>query len=154
MTALHALARLAGVACAYRTHDGVRVEASHETIIGILDAMGLPAATPSQIKESYANLAQKRRAAIPPLVIGSLAEPPRIVLSKSMPDDTIAWRLTREDGETLEGRATIDATSTRSFQLPVQPQGYHRLEAAGVRAHLICAPARSTARRASTSARW
>lgn len=138
---IQALARLAGINCSYRSYDGALVTASPQSIIALLEAMGLPASTSNQIGESYARISATRRAALPPLIVANPDGPSKIPLNKRYATGAIEWRLTREDGSTTAGSGLCeDRGATQFFQIPPQPQGYHCVEALGARAHLICAP--------------
>lgn len=140
---IQALARLAGINSSYRSHAGEQVSASPEIIIALLGGMGLPAATSKQIRESYARLSKTSRATLPPLIVSRPDDASRVPLKMRGEAGVVEWRLTREDGSTTAGLArNQDCASTKFFQIPPQPQGYHVLEALGARAHLICAPAR------------
>lgn len=137
------LARLAGINCAYRRYDGNQVQASKETVIALLNGMGFPASTPRQIRESYERISATKRAAIPQLIVANPQHAPRIKLDKRVRDTSFEWRLTREDGSTLAGRAQAASPGAlRYFSIPLQPQGYHVIEALGARAWLLSAPER------------
>jgi len=140
-TAERALARLVGLAESYDSFTGERIETSAQAIRMTLEAMGL--ATGAGAPRSYRRLAAVRRRIAPALICAQAGEETPIPL-RGAKDERIDWRLTRENGETADGRspALRDARGRASFTLPAQPMGYHRLEIGGACATIVSAPAR------------
>ena len=124
MTPLHSLAKAAGIAPTWQDVHGDWHEVAPDTLLAVLDALGLPGRTPAQVAESTADLA-RRDATLPPLVTATVGQP--VALPGHGP-----WRLTLEDGTTSEHHTLP----------PIDTPGYHRLEGQGRSTVLAVAPAR------------
>jgi 4-alpha-glucanotransferase len=150
------VARLAGIAPAYRDAWGKQRRVAPETLRQILGAMGLAAATRGDVAAALAELeAEKWRALLPPVVTTLDDEPATVpVTVADAQEQRASWTLMLESGEQREGAALLDELSSlgakrriRRLALPVGhglPLGYHRL-AVSVGAHreetaLIIAP--------------
>lgn len=126
------LADAAGLGIDWTDANGRPQRVSPEAQRRLLEALGHPAADPRQIESSLAEL--KRRAAetaTPPLLTAELGQP--IPIPGQRADS--AYKLTREDGETLSGRLD-DQARAPAIDLP----GYHRLEIGDQRVTLAVAP--------------
>lgn len=101
-----------------------------DTRRALLDAMGVPAATPSEVAESLRRAEERpwRRTLAPVWVFGE-GEPlvPTFTISGNGPSSVI-WRLIQENGEVTEGRAKIgDLPAVASHALDGTRYGRHRL---------------------------
>jgi 4-alpha-glucanotransferase len=111
------LATLAGINPIWWDIDGGRHEVPTDTKRALLTAMRLPAATPSDLRDSLARLALEP--ALPPSVTARAQNPIPVPLGQPRP----AWvTLIREDG-------SLDRFATQGDYavLPPQPIGRHRL---------------------------
>lgn len=123
------LAAAAGVAPRWLDVHSAWHDVGHDTMLAVLDSLGLPGHTPAQQAESHAILAH-RRATLPALVTATANEPIWLPI-------TGCYRLSLEDGMALEG------TVGDGGMLPgVAAPGYHRLDAGGQQTILAVAPAR------------
>ncbi|HEV2675621.1 MAG TPA: 4-alpha-glucanotransferase [Aliidongia sp.] len=117
---LHRLAAHAGIATEWRDVWGKPHTVPADSLIALLDAMGVPAQT-----EAIARVSLKRRAR-------STALPAALVVdsgkgtSVAVPDASVGrrWTLSCEDGRDIEGELT---EGERALTLPALPDGYHRL---------------------------
>jgi 4-alpha-glucanotransferase len=127
-TPLRALAQSAGIAPRWQDYRSEWHEVGDDTLRLVLDALGLPAATASDIAESEATLAA-RAGRLPPLITTTVGQPTRLPLGGR-------FSLMLEDGHRLEGE-------TEDGMLPaVDRPGYHQLDIAGQRTTLAVAPVR------------
>ncbi|APT58243.1 4-alpha-glucanotransferase [Roseomonas gilardii] len=130
---LHALAEAAGIALQWRDAQGRDQTVAPEAIRAVLEALGLPAASPEQMREARETLAAQ--ATLPPLCTATAGQP--VLLG--LPGEP-EYRLDLEDGGVLEGRARQEHGLCR---LPVAPPpGYHRLRIGGAETILAVAPPR------------
>lgn len=130
------LAARLGVASFYLDQSNERVEISRETQVALLGALGFPAATQAQARESLARMEEQRRGLSPPWRVIEAGRRQRIDLREA--SGAIAWRVAGVDGVLAEGggRGHID--------LPALEPGYHHLTIDGERTRtlLIAAPRR------------
>src|SRR6185312_1758697 len=150
------LARLAGIAPAYRDAWGKQRRVTPETLRQILGAMGLVAATRGDVAAALAELeAERWRALLPPVATALDDESATVpVTVADAQEQRVSWTLMLESGEQREGAAMLDELPSlgakrriRRLALPVGhglPLGHHRL-AVSVGAHreetaLIVAP--------------
>ncbi|TPG60404.1 4-alpha-glucanotransferase [Roseomonas nepalensis] len=134
---LRDLARDAGIAVEWRDVNGRDHEVGPAPMRAILAALGLPAGSEAEIRDSRARLHESRRG-LPPLCTALVGETVLLGLPGE-PD----YRLRMESGEVREGRA---AQRDGLCTLPaVAEPGYHRLEIAGHRTILAVCPRRGHA---------
>lgn len=131
---LNALAERAGIEPAYTDVDGVRHVCSDDTKVTLLEAMGYPAASEAQARETLEERAcEEDEAVLPPVRVIPAAEFPRSGLAVRVPlnwTGEIAWRaeLATEQGERLvqEGRVAADERPTLRVEWGESaPMGYH-----------------------------
>ena len=124
------LARLAGIAPAYRDAWNKQRRVTPETLRQVLGAMGLAAATRGDVAAALAELeAEKWRALLPPVVTALDEETATVpVTVADGQEQRASWTLMLEDGEQLEGAAMLDELDVlgtkrriRRFALPVAP---------------------------------
>ena len=128
------LAEAMGVLPRWRDLEGVEHSAGPDTQRALLAAMGVPAATEREVRESFADL-QAREAArrVPEDVVVRVGTACRIPLGSAAD-----WRLELEGGGTREGR------DEREIALTL-PAGLHRLKVADELCLVIAAPERAPA---------
>ncbi len=125
---LRALAQSAGIAPRWQDFRSDWHEVGDDTLRLVLEAMDLPASTPSQIADSEALLAA-RAARLPPLITAAIGQPTRLPLGGR-------FSLMLEDGHRLDGEVADGA-------LPgIDRPGYHQLDIGGQRTTVAVAPAR------------
>ena len=131
---LGSLAEAMGVLLRWHDLEGVEHVAGFDTQRALLTAMGVPAASESEARESLAEL-ERRRAArrVPEEMVGSAGATLGIPL-RSAAD----WCLELEGGGIREGRAEREIALTL-------PAGLHRLNVADERCLVIVAPERAPA---------
>jgi 4-alpha-glucanotransferase len=134
MSALHELAAAAGLQIAWRDVNGAEQIVSDASLRAVLAAIGFPAGSESEIRDSLAALrAETAQDVTPPLVTATVGEP------IFLPGMSGRFRLTLETGEKSEG---ISAARPGGIVLPpVAEPGYHRLELGGRTTILAVAPA-------------
>ncbi|MBO1334470.1 4-alpha-glucanotransferase [Streptomyces sp. VRA16 Mangrove soil] len=135
--ALHLLARAHGVATSYTTDRGVRTDVSPDTLIAVLAACGVEAATPAAASSALAAHEQRRAARLlPPCVVRTAAESLSLD-GLGLPHGTEAYV------ELEDGAGSVPVTAARPAGLPV---GLHTLHVAGAAesAPLLIAPERVT----------
>ncbi|MDB5642110.1 MAG: hypothetical protein JWN07_1427 [Hyphomicrobiales bacterium] len=130
------LAQQLGIASFYLDQGDARVEIALETQIALAGALGYPAATPAQVKDSQQRLAAQRQGPLPRWLVLEAGVPRALDLRKA--DKATRWTLTSEDGATRELRAQ------GQLSIPALDAGYHHLTCEGVAAPtlLIVAPPR------------
>lgn len=162
-SSLRQLARLHGVQTAYYDVSGLRKEASRESLLRVLRALGTPAET---LRDVPAALRERRQAlwqrGVEPVIVAWEGSPAEVKLSlpvQSM-SGSLACELKLEGGEVkswrldLAGLPTVEAAEiegvryvAKSIALPAVPWGYHELAFQLKRSHLetmiIGAPARA-----------
>ena len=84
---LGTLAQAAGIAPNWRDVHGVWHEVAPDTLRAVLAALGLPAATPAQMAESHATLAEHGRTPAP-LVTATAGQPRRHPRPRPLPRHT------------------------------------------------------------------
>ena len=133
MTALTDLAAAAGVATHWNNYRNDPQEVSEEALRRVLGALGLPAKSPAQIRESRARLAEQQEG-LPPLVTTVEGEPTPLPLQRG------PFELVFEDGTKLYGKTTEHAGG--ALLQAIEVPGYHVLETAGRQTTLAVAPRR------------
>ncbi len=129
---LRALADASGIQVEYCTVDGQSSTLSDDTLRGLLCALGVPAATRDDVRDSLAAAAAAGHRVLPPTLVATEGS------TWQLPDGLTDVVLELEDGASL----AVDR------ELPADlPLGWHVLRAraadgADVRAHVIAAPAR------------
>ncbi|RFT37352.1 hypothetical protein CG398_07970, partial [Bifidobacteriaceae bacterium NR003] len=100
------LAKACGVATFYIDQQGSYTEITDEALVGVLDALGMPADTQDNIASSYKRVQSKRASELlPPTVVsfnGTKTCVP-IHAGNAKPED-IRLSLTLEDGTDYEGK--------------------------------------------------
>lgn len=112
---LHHLAALAGVGTAYRDAWGEMRTVATETLIAVLNTLGIAAATPGEIAESLALLAAEPwQTLLPPVVVMHAPAPPIVPLTAParLMGSRIEWLIACEDG-------TLHAGAVAAAALPV-----------------------------------
>lgn len=129
------LAKACGVATFYIDQQGSYTEITDEALVGVLDALGMPADTQDNIASSYKRVQAKRASELlPPTVVsfnGAKTCVP-IHAGDAKPED-IRLSLTLEDGTDYEGKLGSILTEDDGdlyTELPDDlPMGYHTLHA-------------------------
>jgi 4-alpha-glucanotransferase len=129
MSALHDLAAAAGVARHWRDVNGTDQTVSDESLIAVLGALDLPAATDDEIAHSL-HMVRAEQAGLGPLVTATAGMP------CMLPGLSGPFRLTLESGAVIEDRLE------GALIAPEEP-GYHWLEVGGASLTLAVAPARA-----------
>lgn len=132
--AIHALARRAGIDAEWSDYADKPHRVATESLIRILEALGLPCRSHDEIAHSETMLAP---AAPPPLVTAKAGEAIPLPISGLSPGTA---KLTMEDGKTAERKtvATERGVALAGIDLP----GYHTLDVGGCRLTVAVAPAR------------
>ncbi len=120
MKALHELARAAGLQIAWRDVNGAEQIVSDDSLRAVLAAIGLPAASDNEIRDSLAMLRAETAQDSSPLITATAGEP------IFLPGSPGRFRLTLESGEKIEGMAR--RARAASFCRRCSEPGYHRLE--------------------------
>ena len=132
---LIAIAEQAGVTSRWRDYRGRIQDVAPETLRAVLAAIGLPARTDIDIRESRQRLRQQQGAELPPLVVVDAGQP------ITLPVPPARFRVLHEDGTPIEGRAN---ESNGSAVLPgIEVPGYHLLEIGTAQTTLAVAPSRT-----------
>jgi 4-alpha-glucanotransferase len=132
--AIHALARRAGIDAEWTDYADKPHRVATDSLVRILEALGLPCRTHDDIAHSETMLAP---AAPPPLLTARLGEPIRLPPS-GLSSGTVI--LTMEDGTSSELKAIA---TEHGVALPgIGSPGYHTLDIGGSRLTLAVAPAR------------
>jgi 4-alpha-glucanotransferase len=133
--ALHNLATDAGIEITWRDVSGHDQTVSDDSLRGVLGAIGLPAATEAQIRDSHAALRQETGGNALPLVTVNVNQP--IVLS----GNAGPFEITLESGGFITGLAELRGGGV---VLPaISEPGYHRLEFNNVVTTIAVAPLRA-----------
>jgi glycogen debranching enzyme GlgX/4-alpha-glucanotransferase len=162
------LAEAAGIAGDWWDVSGKRAVVSPETKLALLAAIGLPAATQGQARESLGRLVEETSARRLPYVHVSRLDGPRLVPLRSAPEQpehSIAATVLIEDGRTIDfGAEPGDAESSgladgrtiieRMIALPELPVGRHRLFVDGVECALVIAPSEAHVPKAAQRRRF
>jgi len=151
------LAKACGVATFYIDQQGSYTEITDEALVGVLEALGMPANTPENIEASYESVLRKRASELlPPTVVSFSGAKTRVpVHAGAAKPQNIRVTLALEDGTTYEGELSAITADGDDLYLELPddlPMGYHTLHAqvvdehGGVVSHadatLIAAPAR------------
>ncbi len=132
---LIALAEQAGVTPRWRDYRGSMQDVAPETLRAVLAAIGVPAKTDADIRESRHLLRQQHGAELPPLVVVDAGQP------ITLPVPPARFRVLHEDGTPIEGRAQ---ESNGGAVLPaLEIPGYHLLEIGAAQTTLAVAPSRT-----------
>lgn len=133
-TAIHALARRAGIDPEWTDYANKPHRVASESLVRILEALGLPCGTRDDIAHSETLLAP---AAPAPLVTAKVGETIRLPISGLSPG---AVKLAMEDGNSAELKTIV---TERGVELPgIGVPGYHTLDIGGSRVTLAVAPPR------------
>ena len=152
------LAKACGVATFYIDQQGSYTEITDEALVGVLEALGMPANTPAKIEKSYETVLKKRESELlPPTVVSFNGTKTCVhIHAGDASKEDIHISLTLEDGTEYEG-ALDNIQSEKDGELYVElpddlPMGYHTLRACVNDSHgniklrtksaLIAAPAR------------
>ncbi len=139
-SALHQLAQAVGLARNYVRQDGEQVCVPDGALRAILAGLELDAGNEERARATHDDLMRQRTNALPPFVVTTPQAPIEIRLN-NINAAHLDWRLLREDGSHVEGRARIiHHKDHAALSLPAQSEGYHRLEACGSNSILIVAP--------------
>jgi 4-alpha-glucanotransferase len=142
---LHRLADAVGIEGAYHDIYGTRHDASPASLIALLGALGLAAATEAEAAASLEAVAAQRWASpMPAATVLRQGSGSAFAVSLAVPDtaltQTLAWTIALEDGTTRAGRAEAAALTVEDLaevtgramarlRLPLPadlPAGYHR----------------------------
>ena len=135
MSTLHILAQEAGLQRHWRDVFGAEQTVSDDSLRAVLAALGLPAETGFQIRESLGLLRAETGHKPPPLVTATTGE--RITL----PGRQGRYRLTLESGRVMEG---VTSTDEEGIALPaIDEPGYHHLELENLSTAIAVAPHRA-----------
>jgi 4-alpha-glucanotransferase len=129
--AIHALARSAGIAVAWRDHANKPHRVTTEALQHILAALGLPCGNADEAAESRHAL---ETAGLPPLITATVDQP------IDLPVPAAPARLTREDGTAVDLPRCANARGVKLAGIDVT--GYHTIEIGNARATVAVAPAR------------
>ncbi len=135
-SALHAVARLAGIQINWHDVTGQAHTVDDQVLCRVLESLDFPVRTRNDIKESLHRLTQEETAC-PPLLTATLDRP--VVLPNCLTAGH--WRLDLENGGTLTGTVAVGPDGTLSLP-PVGHTGYHRLSMGAHSATLAIAPNR------------
>ena len=154
LSQIDALADAAGLAASWHDISGKRTDVGADTKAAALAALGLPAATQGEARDSLARLVGETGArALPACIVRREDKPLRasVRVAQGAAPPSLDYLIETEDGETLAGRAEAgdrqaltlaDGRSVDAFDasLPALPVGRHRLTLAGAASDLIVAP--------------
>lgn len=127
------LARMAGLAAEWSDHEGRPRTVAIDILRAVLAALGLPAGTDAQCRASAIEVVRLTTASAH-FLTAEFGQP--IVLPEQQRSRSGSWRITLEQGGSLEGPA-------ESAPLPgTVPAGYHHLTTSGWSGTLAVAPAR------------
>ncbi|MBV9757464.1 MAG: 4-alpha-glucanotransferase, partial [Alphaproteobacteria bacterium] len=131
--ALAALAEAAGIAPAWHDFRGEQHAVSPDSLRAVLAALGYPAASEAQLRDSRGRLQSEQDGGdLPPLVVADAGQPIRLPVAPGR------FRLLHEDGTPLEGRAEPVG---RGAAIPaIAVPGYHVLEIHSAQTILAVAP--------------
>ena len=135
MSALHLLAREAGIQIHWRDVSGTDHIVTDATLRAILDALGFPAESESQVADSLGLLRAESQRHSRPLVTATLGDPIHL------PGLPGRYHIALESGGTVEGIAQANANGIALR--PVHETGYHRLEMSDITTTLAVAPRRA-----------
>lgn len=144
------LARAAGLAVDWVDASGVPRRVELESLRRILAALGLPAATASEVAESRAQL--RSEVGLPPLLTLEVGDP--LVVPVSAVPESSAAELVLETGDVLPVQFSV--RGRRAIGPPIKAIGYHRLRLGGREITLAVAPPRclTLARRGDGHRLW
>jgi 4-alpha-glucanotransferase len=131
MNELHTLADAAGIQTSWRDVKGNDRSVSDDSLRAVLAAIGFPADTADDVRDSQATLAKETSATTLPLITADLHQP---IAFAGKPG---RFKITLESGEILEG--TTDGTSLP----PIGQAGYHWLELGKQASTIAAAPPRA-----------
>lgn len=135
---LSALAEAAGITARWTDAFGLPQTVPDDSLRALLVALGLPAATDREIRDSHAFLGAPGASSVPVLITAVVGEP---VLLPSSGIGTRQYRIDCEDGRVLHGR-TVESPEGHAQLPPVNAWGYHRLLLDGRESMLAVAPPR------------
>ena len=157
------LSRLYGISPSYHDWRGELREVSFESRAAILGALGIKA-TDERAAESAISQHETIRwtRLLPPVAVVEVDQPIAVpvAVARDLPAKTLAWTVTLESGNVLEGNADLarlavlergDADGREharlALELPALPLGYHALDATldsglNAQARIIVAPAK------------
>lgn len=127
-TELADLAAQAGIALRYSDVTQTMRETPPETLSAVLEAMGIDASTPGDIRDSAARLTATNSRPLPTWVVVEAGKAAHVTAPET------AWQIQMEGGQ--------DCGGTGGTPLPALPAGYHRLIVAGQETLLLAAPPR------------
>jgi 4-alpha-glucanotransferase len=139
MNAILELARAAGLAQDWTSAEAKPMKVAPEVLARILEALGLPCASPMQCRDSHAHLDRISGAgALLPMVTVTAGQPLRLAPIAALAGRN--YRVEFEGGGHVEGRFP---DRVKDLQLaPVERPGYHRLFAGEQQTTLAVAPPR------------
>jgi 4-alpha-glucanotransferase len=135
-SALHTLAQAAGIEITWRDVEGNNHSISDDSLHAVLAALGLPAATPAQIRDSQAAINNEATRTPPPLITASLHHPIPI---QGHPG---RFRITLESGFIIDGMAAHGPDGSLTLPALSEP-GYHQLEFNNTLITIAAAPPRA-----------
>ncbi|TCT05534.1 4-alpha-glucanotransferase [Aquabacter spiritensis] len=136
--ALMHLAGRAGISPHWHDAFGRPQTVPPDALRAILAALGLPAASPSDLADSIERAAGEHAGALPPLVTADAGAP--VLLPVSGATGRLRYRIALEGGGVIDGEAEVESGHLHLPALDVP--GYHTIEMAGQGTVLAVAPAR------------
>jgi 4-alpha-glucanotransferase len=129
---LRELARAVGLKAEWEDAHGKPQSVSPETLRAVLGALGMPAGTSAELRDSIAAQRMARKSSPPPLVTTQVGASLRLDIPPG------PYRITAEDGTTGEGRA--EAAPGGAKIIAPALHGYYMLEAGSRQLTLAVAP--------------
>jgi (1->4)-alpha-D-glucan 1-alpha-D-glucosylmutase len=117
------LSELVGIPSRYTDAHGQPVEIAASRRRGMLGALGFPAGSEADARDSLARIEAFRNGLVPKVITLAPRKPADIRLRGTV-GERATWRLTDEAGQVREGRAAQGGI----LRLPVLPEGYFGLE--------------------------
>ncbi|WP_153102250.1 4-alpha-glucanotransferase [Paraburkholderia hayleyella] len=139
--ALDALAQHAGLQREWQDAQGVSHRVSDDTISSLLERLGLPCRTLTQMRQSSAALAAEHHGRRLPALLSAECER-AIALPSSALRAGSRYRIELESGALIDGRFTAPKGAT-ALLAPISEPGYHTLVLQEQRVTLAIAPSRA-----------
>jgi 4-alpha-glucanotransferase len=130
--ALAALVQDAGVDASWEDAFGKTQAVLPETLRAVLEALGLPARTDAQIRDTQRQLRAQAKAGLPPLLTAVAGQPIAVKLAEGTRLSIV-----------LENGGSLDVSVQDGMLPAVDAIGYHAIEGGGQQGTLAVAPARA-----------